>query len=127
MTQYPYTNPFTPRQPNTINWVQGIEGAKAFTLMPRENVILMDSDVNDVFYIKICDDIGRCTLRKFKYYEEIEEPSKPNIDLSEYVKRSELEELLRERSKHEPTVSANKPNGTVQSTNYDKQNAPKQS
>ena len=125
MTQYPYTNPFAPRQTNSINWVQGIEGAKAFTLMPRENVILMDSDVNDVFYIKICDDIGRCTLRKFKYYEEIDEPVRTTPDLSEYVKRSELEELLKERYKHESDLSANKPKQTVQSTGYDKQNASK--
>ena len=127
MNQYPYTNPFAPRQTNSINWVQGIEGAKAFTLMPRENVILMDSDVNDIFYIKICDDIGRCTLRKFRYYEEVDEPVKAIPDLSEYVKRSELEELLKERSRHESDISANKPKQSVQPSSYDKQNAPKQS
>ena len=54
---YPNVNPYAVRtSTNSINWVQGIEGAKAFTLMPKENVILMDSEVNDKFYIKICDD-----------------------------------------------------------------------
>ena len=97
---------------NSINWVQGIEGAKAFTLMPKENVILMDSEVNDTFYIKICDDIGRCTLRVFKYHEEVEAPAPAPADLSEYVKKTELEALLNEMlggATNEPTVSAAKP------------------
>ena len=92
---------------NSINWVQGIEGAKAFALMPKENVILMDSEVNDKFYIKICDDIGRCTLRVFKYQEELEEKPAP-ADLSEYVKKSELQSLLNEMlggSANEPAIS----------------------
>lgn len=62
--------------------------------MPRENIILMDSEVNDIFYIKICDDIGRCTLRKFRYTEEFDEPQTSLPDLSEYVKKSELESLV---------------------------------
>ena len=104
---YPNVNPYAMRtSTNSINWVQGIEGAKAFTLMPKENVILMDSKVNDKFYIKICDDIGRCTLRVFKYFEEVEEKPAP-ADLSEYVKKSELHALLNEMlgGSNESTVS----------------------
>lgn len=81
---------------NSINWVQGIEGAKAFTLMPKENVVLMDSESNDTFFIKICDDIGRCTLRKFTYHEETTETQPSIQDMSEYVKKSELKDLLNE-------------------------------
>jgi hypothetical protein len=93
----PTMNPYQGMRPsaNAINWVQGIEGAKAFALAPKENVVLMDSEVNDKFYIKICDDIGRCTLRVFKYQEELEEKPAP-ADLSEYVKKSELQALLNE-------------------------------
>ena len=91
---------------NSINWVQGIEGAKAFTLAPKENVILMDSEVNDKFYIKICDDIGRCTLRVFKYQEELEEKPAP-ADLSEYVKKSEearqMNQLYQELNQQSPS------------------------
>ena len=106
---YPNMNPFQAMRPNanTINWVQGIEGAKAYALMPKENVILMDSEVNDKFYIKICDDIGRCTLRVFKYQEEMEEKPAPAADLSEYVKKSELQALLNEMlgGSNESTIS----------------------
>lgn len=105
---YPTMNPYQSMRPtgNTINWVQGIEGAKAYNLMPKENVVLMDSEVNDKFYIKICDDIGRCTLRVFKYQEELEEKPVPT-DLSEYVKKSELQSLLNEMlgGSNESTVS----------------------
>ena len=96
---YPNMNPYAGirTSTNSINWVQGIEGAKAFALAPKENVVLMDSEVNDTFYIKICDEIGRCTLRVFKYQEEIETPTAPApADLTEYVKRSELREIIAE-------------------------------
>ena len=112
---YPYMNqnPFAPMRTskNSINWVQGIEGAKAFAMQPNENAVLMDSEVNDKFYIKICDDIGRSTLRVFKYSEEVEEKTAPT-DLSEYVKKSELQALLNEMlgGKHESDLS------TTQST-----------
>ena len=108
MNMNPNPNPFANmRSTNAINWVQGIEGAKAFALMPKENIVLMDSESNDTFFIKICDDIGRCTLRKFKYQEETTETPPVVQDMSEYVKKSELRDLLNEMlgGKNEPTVS----------------------
>ena len=89
---YQYPNLF-PRQQNSITWVQGIEGAKAFSLTAKESVVLMDSETDDTFYIKYCDDIGRCTLRVFKYKEELSTVPTPT-DMSEYVKKSELEGLI---------------------------------
>ena len=91
---YQFTSPYA-RSQNSINWVQGIEGAKAFTLLPKENIVLMDSESDDTFFIKICDDIGRCTLRKFKYHEEVETQTQPT-NMEEYVKKSELESLVNE-------------------------------
>ena len=94
---------------NTINWVQGIEGAKAWQLTPNSNVLLMDSENDGMFYIKISDNVGMCTLRRFKYEEITEEPTK-QADLSEYVKKSELQELLTQMlggAKNEQPISAN--------------------
>lgn len=94
----PYQTPYNYQQrynQNGITWVQGIEGAKAFQLYPNSNILLMDSE-DDRFFIKTCDEIGMCNLRVFKY-EEIQETTKPasnNIDMSQYVTRQELEELL---------------------------------
>lgn len=93
MNQYPYANPFARTTNYSINWVQGIEGAKAFTLQPKDSIILMDSETDNVFYIKFCDEIGRCTLKRCVYHEEAESiPTQ--TDMSEYVKKSELEALV---------------------------------
>lgn len=83
-----YNNPYQPRvNPNSITWVQGIEGAKAYQLLPNSNAILMDSE-SDVFYIKSSDNIGMCTLRIFDYKEQVEQPK------DQYVTKTELEKVL---------------------------------
>ena len=83
--QNPYLNqkPYYPQQ-NGITWVQGIEGAKAYQLAPNSNAMLMDSESNNKFYIKVSDNVGMCTLRIFEYTEVT---NKPNDD---YVKKSDL-------------------------------------
>ena len=85
---------FVPQTNNAINWVQGIEGAKAWQLGANSNVILMDSENDGRFYIKVSDNVGMCTLRIFKYEEITNQSTQPQIDLSEYVKKSELEALI---------------------------------
>ena len=87
-----YANPYMNRTANSINWVQGIEGAKAFQLMPNSNCMMLDSENDGVFYIKTSDNVGMCNLRIFKFEEVTESQTKPNLD--EYVKKSELEALL---------------------------------
>ena len=78
-----------------INWVQGIEGAKAIQLKPSDLAMFLDSENEGVMYIKTSDNVGMCNLRTFKFTEVT--PTKetsPQIDLSEYVKKSELESLI---------------------------------
>lgn len=103
-TMNPNINPYLPQnrttyiQPqNGINWVQGIEGAKAWQLPPNSNTILLDSDCNDRFYIKISDNVGMCTLRVFNYTEITNAPtsSSVDIDMSQYVRRDEVEQLIK--------------------------------
>ena len=98
-------------QNNNINWVQGIEGAKAYQLVPNSNVVLMDSENDGIFYIKISDNVGMCTLRKFKYEEILDAPNQQSqIDLSQYVKKSELESLINSMlggTSNEQAVSGN--------------------
>lgn len=63
-------NPFYQQQANNgILWVQGIEGAKAWQLSPNSNVILMDSENDGRFYIKISDNVGMCNLRIIADYQ----------------------------------------------------------
>ena len=96
---YPVQNPYMQKVPNQMNstngikWVQGIEGAKAWQMVPNSNDILLDSENDGIFYIKICDSVGMYNLRTFKY-EEITSQQNQSVDLSDYVKKSELESLI---------------------------------
>lgn len=114
---YQMTNPYPQtEQNNGITWVQGLEGAKAYQMSPNRNILLMDSENEGTFYIKVTDNIGMANLRVFNYTEvTAQDVKKDPIDLSEYVKKSELQELLTELYKevtNEQSISANrsKPN-----------------
>lgn len=111
MNQYSYGQPqpmYNPQTQNAygfntpyvsgINWAQGIEGAKAFRIKPNDMVIILDSENEGVMYIKTSDSIGMCTLRKFNYQEEITQPqnNSTDIDMTQYVKASELESKVEE-------------------------------
>ena len=113
---YPQMNSYYPQRQNPmsngITWVQGIEGAKAYQISPNSIVQLMDSENDGIFYIKVSDNIGMSTLRSFRY-TEIETPTKeePQSDLSEYVRKDELQQLitgmLKKEGRHnEQVVSA---------------------
>ena len=95
-----YFNPQPTTTPtNNIVWVQGIEGAKAWQLNPNSMIILLDSETEGKMYIKVSDNIGLSTLRIFNYVEEVQTPSNAsnsNIDLSNYVTKEELTNLLKE-------------------------------
>lgn len=113
-----YLNPYSPQTPNnTIIWVQGIEGAKAYQIAPNSIVQLMDSETEGRFYIKSSDNVGMCNLRIFKYEEITNTPPTPNetasqIDLSQYVTKDELTkiiETLKEDKHGKQSVSVTKP------------------
>lgn len=99
---------------NGIIWVQGIEGAKAYQLSPNSNAILMDSENDGRFYIKVSDNVGMCNLRRFKYQEETETQT-PQVDMSQYVTRQELENALRSIKYEQPVSTNAKPANTKQS------------
>jgi len=91
---YPnYPNYFAPPQ-QSILWVQGIEGAKAYPVGAGNSVLLMDSD-NQSMYIKSADQAGVPSLRIFEYTEITgKKEETPKIDTSNFVTREELEEAL---------------------------------
>lgn len=111
---YNYPNPYLTRPQmyptEGILWVQGIEGAKAYQMSPNQILQLMDSENDGIFYIKTTDNIGMANLRVFKYTEITANEMKPQVagvDLSQYVKRDELSELIKgilTEVKDEPTV-----------------------
>lgn len=100
---------------NGITWVQGIEGAKAYQLSPNSNAILMDSENDGRFYIKVSDNVGMCNLRTFSYTEITSNPT-PQVDMSEYVTRQELDKILR-GIKNEQSVSTNAKSSNTKQSN----------
>lgn len=92
---YAYQNHMYPMN-NGIIWVQGTEGAKAYQLSPNSNVILMDSEIDGRFYIKVADNVGMCTLRTFKFEEITNMPtsSAKEVDLSQFITREEFEKAI---------------------------------
>ena len=103
--QFSYFNPSlgTGTSTNNIVWVQGIEGAKAWQLNPNSMVILLDSEAEGKMYIKVSDNIGMSSLRVFNYTEEVpvnnnnhNVTTNNDLDLSEYVKKDELNILVKE-------------------------------
>ena len=98
---------------NGINWVQGIEGAKAWQLQPNSNIILLDSENAGKMYIKTTDNVGISSLRMFEYTEVTEKtevvPSSTlnnDLDLSQFVRKDELNTFIKELiEEHERVVS----------------------
>ena len=56
----------TMQMQTNIEYVNGIEGAKAFILPPNNKRLLLDSD-NTFFYIKTTDMQGKPTVEHFRY------------------------------------------------------------
>lgn len=105
------TNPAGVSTPiNNIIQVQGVEGAKAYQLNPNSMAILLDSEAEGKMYIKVSDNIGMCNLRTFNYVEELAQLSSATVttnqdlDLSAFVRKDELTNLIKEILKNEQSV-----------------------
>lgn len=83
-------------QIKSLTRVNGLEGAKAFQVMPRETVALFDGN-DDIFYIKSADDGGFPTIKAYRFAEIDLTGAKPTND---YVTKSEFEELRNEVKKY---------------------------
>ena len=74
--------------PLSIVNVSGIEGAKAYPMLPNKTVPLFDNSA-DILYIKSTDGAGYPTITVFDIAKHIEKAN-PSV---EYVTRAEFEEL----------------------------------
>lgn len=103
--------PQMPQQQQSSNpgfvWVQGEAGAKAYPVAAGNSVLLMDSE-NPVLYMKSTDSQGKplpievydLVKREPVSYQQIPQTQfqqkMPDLDLSEYVKKSDLEAKVSE-------------------------------
>ncbi len=72
--------------------VNGIDGAKAYQMMPNSTVALFDAN-NDLMYIKSTDGAGFPAIRTFSFTEVKETQEEQSI---EYISREEFENFKKE-------------------------------
>lgn len=97
-SQVPQVNTQPVQQSNNASpiWVQGEAGAKSYLVAPNNSVMLMDSE-GAYFYMKSADPSGMPITKKYAY-QEVEMgatvPKQTMPDLSAYVKKDELNDLI---------------------------------
>jgi hypothetical protein len=98
MNNYYGYNPYQPMNSGLqISYVNGLAGAKGYSLPPNTTIFLMDSDAPQ-FYIKTSDRNGMCTIKAYKF-EEIQAnggAEAPSLDLSNYVTKQELSTTIKQ-------------------------------
>ena len=87
----------TMQMQSNIEYVNGIEGAKAFILPPNTKKLLLDSD-NAFFYIKTTDTQGKPSVRRFRYIdidaEQQAQPQRQEQPQVDYVTLQQFTDLL---------------------------------
>lgn len=98
MNNYYGYNPYQPMNNGLqISYVNGLAGAKGYSLPPNTTIFLMDSDAPQ-FYVKTSDRNGMCTIKAYKF-EEIQAnggAEAPSLDLSNYVTKQELSTTIKQ-------------------------------
>lgn len=87
--------------PTNVNWVyvNGIDGARNHMVQPNQTIWLMDNN-DKKFYVKSADIFGVTTLRAYNFTEidfnaqNRDSFDTSDINLSDYVKKSEIEEII---------------------------------
>lgn len=77
--------------PHAIEYVNGVEGAKAYLIPPNSTKLLMDSD-GDYFYIKTANPQGQANVKIYKYEEVTQSTSKDNAE-KKTVKYATMEDI----------------------------------
>lgn len=84
------------QQPRSVDFVGGVDGAKAFQLANNSNAILMDN-ADPVFYMVQVDSVGMRNIKAFKFEEiEIKQSSAQQIDTSIFATKDDLQAILNE-------------------------------
>ena len=89
-------NNFTPVANTNIVWVMGLEGAKAYPVMPGKTLFLMDSE-SAKFFIKAVDGNGFATVKSFVFSEEVvaNAPAAANeLSAAKFVTHEELQSAI---------------------------------
>ena len=100
--QYPqYQQPIAPQQPQNqiLAWVKDEKEALDFPLSAGQSIFLMSQN-EPYLYAKSIDQLGKPTFIKKRLVDESDNPGN-NINLSDYIKREEIEDLIMDRIQNE--------------------------
>lgn len=100
---YPYGNIYQPFQSQNQNYqqpqnqfafVNGVEGAKSYQMIPNQTCVLIDSD-NPFIYMKQTNGMGQATLKYYKMIEISEQELKTNNvqTNTDYALKSDIDNL----------------------------------
>lgn len=95
------TNPMAGSAQNGMIWVSGRVEADGYLIAPNSAVALWDAN-NPVVYLRKADSTGKPSTVVYDLVERTDNPpaqAVPQVDLSQYITRDELENILAERLK----------------------------
>lgn len=92
---YGYQNPYPQAQPQkpTFDFVNGVEGAKSYQVMPAQTAILMDTE-NSACYIKTSNGIGQASIKYFKVTECQESDLRHQQPTVDFATKDDLKSIL---------------------------------
>lgn len=86
-------------QNQILAWVQSEDEAVNFPLNAGQSIFLMNQR-DPYLYMKSVDQLGKCTFIKKRLIDE-SDTQEPQIDLSSYIRREELESLISDKIQRE--------------------------
>lgn len=100
MMQQPVTQPVQQMQGSQMFvWVQSEKEAMDYPLSAGQSLFLMNQNDN-YLYAKSVDQLGKSTFLKKRLVDESDN-REPTVDLSEYIRREEIENLISDKIQRE--------------------------
>lgn len=112
-TYRPQNTNALPIQGEQLNKANGIDSVRAYPTKPNSTIAIFDAN-EDVFYIKSTDVNNFPTIRRFRFYEESEQPKTSQAD-GLYVTKEEFDKFKEEVLNDQQFVRNNKSNGKYKS------------
>lgn len=99
MMQQPMTQPVQAVSNQILAWVQSEDEGINFPLNAGQSIFLMNQR-EPYLYMKSVDQLGKSTFLKKRLVDESDN-REPTVDLSEYIRREEIENLISDRIQRE--------------------------
>lgn len=99
MMQQPIPQPTQSTQNQILAWVQSEDEGINFPLNAGQSIFLMNQR-EPYLYMKSVDQLGKSTFLKKRLVDESDN-KEPTVDLSEYIRREEIDNLISDRIQRE--------------------------